>query len=67
MVNVSSGLGDLSCVSPALQKQFSSPKLTFTEITSLMEKYIRYKVTQDKLSILAEPVNYMIILTIHII
>lgn len=41
VVNVSSGLGDLSCVSPALQKQFSSPKLTFTEITSLMEKYIR--------------------------
>ena len=42
VVNVSSGLGDLRCVSSALRKKFSSPNLTVTEITSLMEKYRRY-------------------------
>ena len=42
VVNVSSELGDLRCVSPALRKKFSSPNLTVTEITSLMEKYRRY-------------------------
>lgn len=41
VVNVSSGLGDLRCVSPALRNKFSSPNLTVTEITSLMEKYRR--------------------------
>lgn len=42
VVNVSSQLGSLSCVSPPLQKQFSSPTLTEAEIVSLMEKYLRY-------------------------
>jgi len=42
VVNVSSQLGSLSCVSPPLQKQFSSPTLTEAEIVSLMEKYVRY-------------------------
>jgi len=42
VVNVSSQLGSLSCVSPPLQKQFSSLTLTESEIVALMEKYLRY-------------------------
>ena len=42
VVNVSSQLGSLNCVSPPLQKQFSSSTLTEAEIVSLMEKYLRY-------------------------
>jgi len=40
VVNVSSQMGSLSNVSPALQKQFASPTLTVPEIVSLMEKYL---------------------------
>ncbi|KAL9966024.1 hypothetical protein ACROYT_G024032 [Oculina patagonica] len=41
VVNVSSTLGSLNCVSPSLQKQFASPTLKVAEIASLMEKYVR--------------------------
>ena len=39
---MSSQLGSLRCVSPPLQKQFSSLTLTEAEIVALMEKYLRY-------------------------
>lgn len=41
VVNVSSGMGDLSIVGPALRARFDSPSLDRAELVSLMDSFVR--------------------------
>jgi carbonyl reductase 1 len=41
IVMVSSGMGELSCVSEALRKKFLDPRLTRAELVSLIESFVR--------------------------